>query len=351
MRVTFVYKYLTLGGVEAVLRARLERLPALGIEADAWFLHDLGGRAIFRGLEERIAVGTAEECVRRARAEGTDLLVSIDTEELVAPVGAAGLPWLLECHSGYVENLGYLERLAVAPPRAVLVPSQEQRQLIADRLPVGLPLAVVPNALAAAFAGALVPFPAPPAQPVLAWIGRLDVLKDWPAALAITRLLREGGLPVELWIVGRPTHEAGARELREEATREGVLPALRWLAGLPHDAMPRLLDAVRDSGGLALSTSRRESFGLAIAEAMARGCAVLVPDQEPFRELVPETACRYAPGSRADAARRARALLVDRALRERVAQAGRETVLARCAPEVALGALAAALRDALVRRG
>jgi hypothetical protein len=39
VKVLFVYKYLTLGGVEAVLRARLDGLSAAGIEAHAWFFH------------------------------------------------------------------------------------------------------------------------------------------------------------------------------------------------------------------------------------------------------------------------------------------------------------------------
>ena len=47
MKVLFVYKYLTLGGVETVLRARLDGLAECGIDAHAWFFDDLGGRALF----------------------------------------------------------------------------------------------------------------------------------------------------------------------------------------------------------------------------------------------------------------------------------------------------------------
>src|SRR6185312_11639088 len=83
VKVLFVYKYLTLGGVEAVLRARLDSLAPAGIEAHAWFFHDYGGRSIFQGREDRLHVGPVEECLRFARREGFDLLSSIDSEEVL----------------------------------------------------------------------------------------------------------------------------------------------------------------------------------------------------------------------------------------------------------------------------
>jgi glycosyltransferase involved in cell wall biosynthesis len=346
VKVLFVYKYLTLGGVEAVLRARLEALPAMRVEADAWFLHDLGGRSLFGGVAERVSVGSAEACVRSAAAGAVDLLVSIDTEEVLPPLRFARLPWVLECHSGYVENLAYLDRVAAARPRAVLVPSAEQRRLIAPRLPPGVPLRVVPNALAAEFVAPLGRCPAPPARPVLLWIGRLDALKNWPAFLSLGARLGATG-PLDLWLVGHPAGEAGPRELLERARAEGVLGNLRWISGLPHARMPALFDAVRESGGIVVSTSRRESFGLAIVEAMARGCAVLVPDQAPFRDLMPHAACRYRSGSVADAARLGRELLANADLRASVGGLGRSSALERCAPDVALAALARELRHAL----
>lgn len=70
------------------------------------------------------------------------------------------------------------------------------------------------------------------------------------------------------------------------AAGEGVLDRMKRLRGVEHRIMPRLLDAVRDSGGVVVSTSRGESFGMAVAEAMARGCAVAVPASPPLSDIV-----------------------------------------------------------------
>jgi len=80
MKVLFVYKYLTIGGVETVLRSRLETLPALGIDAEAWFLQDGPGRVIFEGVDQLIHVGSTRELA--SEIKNFDLLVTMDTEEV-----------------------------------------------------------------------------------------------------------------------------------------------------------------------------------------------------------------------------------------------------------------------------
>ncbi len=344
MKVLFVYKYLTAGGVEAVLRARLAGLPAEGIEAHAWFLHDYGGRSVFRGLEPLVHVGDVDEFGRFAAAGGFDLVGTIDTEEVLPALAAPGAPrWFLECHSGYVENLGYLRDAAAQAPLAVLVPSAAQAELVGERLS-GVTTRVVPNALAADFAAPLAQPAAKPPRPVVAWIGRLDAHKNWRAFLALgERLLAQGG-ELELWLVGKAIEEDGANRLLAAARESGTLGRLRWLDGVPHARMPALLDAVRVSGGLVVSTSKRESFGLTVVEAMARGCAVLAPAMPPFDDLVGIADGLYAPGAIDEAAKKAARLLRDDGLREELGRAGRERALARFAPEVAITALARELR-------
>lgn len=347
MKVLFVYKYLTLGGVETVLRARLDQLDRWGIEAHAWFFHDLGGRSVFAGREDRICVGPPAECLRRALAGRFDLLDSIDTEEILEVwQEGAGPRLVFECHTPYVENLEYLRRLAPLKPAAVLVPSEHQRRIVLERLGPGVEVRVVPNPLREAFAGPPEPSPAPPPRPVVAWIGRLDALKNWRGFIDLGGELVRRGSGAELWIAGRPVEAATAADLQERARAAGILGRLRWYRGLPHDRVPAMLDAVRDSGGVLVSTSSGESFGMTVAEAMARACAVAVPDRTPFTEFVKdgETGVLFrANGSWREAADRIAALLADGPRRRALGEAGRASILARHAPEPALAALAADL--------
>ncbi|MFL6262044.1 MAG: glycosyltransferase family 4 protein [Thermoanaerobaculia bacterium] len=348
MKVLFVYKYLTLGGVEAVLRARLDGLMTSGIEAHVWFFHDYGGRSIFRGLEDRLRVGPVEECLRFARRERFDLLSSIDSEEVLPGfAGSPGGPRLvMECHSTYLANIEYLRGLAAYSPAAVFAPSEGHARLVRERVGEGIPVRAVPNPLRREFIEEPPPFPAPPPYPVLAWIGRLDDHKNWRGLVEIAAILGRRGVEHEVWIIGKAVEADGPAELLKAAREARVLRRLRWFGALPYGRIPVFLDAVRESGGVVISTSRAESFGLTIAEAMARRCAVAAPDQAPFPEFVEpgKTGALFTPGSAESAADRIQELMADAGLRTTLGGQAREAVLARFAPEPALAALAGELR-------
>ena len=90
----------------------------------------------------------------------------------------------------------------------------------------------------------------------------------------------------EWWIVGQPDGHNSDGQFFKAAAKRRLLGALRWMETFPSERMPGLFDLVQDSGGAVVSTSRHELFGLAIAEAMARGCAVVVPKHGPFPEFI-----------------------------------------------------------------
>lgn len=347
MKVLFVYRYLSLGGVETVLRARLDGLDRWGIEAHAWFFRDLGGRGVFAGLADRVHLGDPADCLRFAR--GFDVVCSFDTEE-VFPVAAGQhrRPLLIiECHTPYKENLEYLRRLGSCRPAGFFVPSRHQREVVLRRVGEGADVRVVPNPLRRELVEEPAPFGAPPPRPVLAWIGRMDELKNWKGFVTLAGLVERRRPGTEVWMAGGALAKGGVKALLGHARQEGILGRLRWFRHLPHARIPAFLDAVRDSGGVVVSTSRGESFGMTVAEAMARGCAVAVPARPPFTEFVEEgrTGSLFSPDAQEDAAVRVAALLADPALRAACGRRAREAVLARFAPEPALAALAQALRE------
>jgi glycosyltransferase involved in cell wall biosynthesis len=184
-------------------------------------------------------------------------------------------------------------------------------------------------------------------RPIVAWIGRLDYLKNWTHFLDIGGAILRREPKTQFWLIGDSPWRSTTRLLLGRSRRSGVLGSLRWFRGLSHDRLPRFLDAVRSSGGLVVSTSRGEAFGMTIAEAMARECAVLAPNEGPFPEYVRDrvNGLLYKPGSVADAAERAIQALDDGVLRHAIGRQARLDILETFAPERSLAVLARELRS------
>ncbi|MEW6567717.1 MAG: glycosyltransferase family 4 protein [Chloroflexota bacterium] len=353
MRVLFIYKYLTLGGVEAVIRARLDGLRRDAVEAHAWFLGDGEGRRVYTGMQAFLHIGDVAALNEHLRIERYDVVSSIGTEEAFAamhyvpPRGRL----VLEVHSPYRENVVYLRWLEKLEIAAFLVPSSFQASVIRARLGPRAPIHIVPNPLGEGFTSEPEAFSPRPPHPVVAWIGRLDRVKNWPEFLEIAAELLERVHRVEFWVTGKADQTDVERRFLRRAARLGILSRLKWFRDFPHEQMPRLLDAVRDSGGVVVSTSRFESLGMTVAEAMARGCAVVVPESGPFCEFVSHgtTGFLYPPGSAARAAGLVEILLADPALRSACGRKGREAILDRHGLDRAIPVLVRVLSE-LVHR-
>jgi glycosyltransferase involved in cell wall biosynthesis len=274
-------------------------------------------------------------------------ITSIDTEEVFPALAeiAARIPVILEVHSPYRENRAYIRWLQAIRLKAFFVPSEFQAGVVRRATEAPAPVFVVPNPLRGIFVSDPQPFKPPPPKPVVAWIGRLDAAKDWHAFLRIGKHISDLGLRAEYWVVGEAQGPAGEERLFRKAKAEGLLASLKWYPMLAHDLVPRLMDAVVASGGALTSTSRSESFGMTIAEGMARGCAVLAPNQGPFREFVEDgvTGLLYEPGREKTAAQLVATVLAGPELRAQLGRRARSAILERHAPEVALRALADAL--------
>ena len=351
MKAVFVYRYLTHGGgCEAVMKARLAGLPGYGVDAHAWFLFDLGGRGMFAGLEARAHVGPAEGLRAFLGRFRPDVVTTIDTPEVFSLLAPDTVPpvLILESHSTYWDGLAFLEHLAALPIARVIAPSRAQAEALAARCEIRCPVSVVPNPVCEEFLAEPVGGAAAPRRPCVGWIGRLDELKNWRMALEIMSAPATTEPDAELWLAGRAVEPPVEEELRRAAARLGVLPRLRWFRGLPFAAIPAFLDIVRDSGGVLLSTSTAESFGLAVAEGMARGCTVVVPDLPAFQELVADgaTGILYRGGDAGAGADAVAGALADAALRSALGRSARASVVERLSPAAALPVLAKVLRAA-----
>lgn len=166
-----------------------------------------------------------------------------------------------------------------------------------------------PGRPATAAAGAAVPAGVP-AEFVLA-VGALEPRKLPGLLVEAHRKARAEGLRAGLVF-------AGEGPLRAELERSGATV----LGHVPDDT----LDALYEGALAVCCVSREEGFGFTPLEALARGAPVVVGDLPVFEETVGEGALRVPPrdvGALADSLLR---LERDPALRERLAEAGREAV-------------------------
>jgi len=343
VRVTFVYKYLTLGGVEVVLRSRLIALPALGIYPTLWFLSDGPGRGMFSGYDSDVRVGGLTDFEAHLRSDDVDVVSVIDTPEALGPAAGSPRPPLivLEVHTPYPENRVYLRAPACGQAQMILVPSQHQRRVVLRELPFRSEVRVIPNPIGEGFEGPLEDIDSTGLPPIVAWVGRLDWLKNWREFLRIGARVSHLKPAAEFWIAGSGSIDEETTFVRE-LQRQRLLPRVRWFRGLPYSVMPRFYDVVRESGGVVVSTSRGESFGMAIAEAMARGCAVVVPRLGPFPEFVTDAASGrlYQVGARSAAAKAVVGVLTDAEMRRQLGSAARQRILESHGTQAAASSLA-----------
>ncbi len=154
----------------------------------------------------------------------------------------------------------------------------------------------------------------PPPGPYLLAVGDLRRKKNLLRLVQAFRALREGGLPHRLVLAGLDAG-AGSR-LQEEA---GGAPV--DLEGYVSDAR---LDALMRGADVLVYPSLYEGFGLAIVEAMARGCPVAASNATSLPEAGGDAAVYFDPrdvDAMADAVRR---VTSDPALRVQMVKRGLE---------------------------
>ncbi|MCL4807274.1 MAG: glycosyltransferase family 4 protein [Thermoanaerobaculia bacterium] len=353
MKVLFVYKYLTFGGCETVLKTRIEGLRRRGHDARAWFFQDFGGRPLFDELGDAVFVGDAEAFRAAWGFQGWDLVSTLDSEEVFEGLAGEALrpPLAVECHTSYPAALGYLGSLRREDVVAIAVPSVHQAALVRGLLPFEAPVHVLPNPIHGIFLGEPGEFRPRPGRPLVSWIGRLDAHKNWSGFLEIGESLLKRRADPEFWIVAEPGEGSIAQRLFAQARDRGLLSRLRWFRGVPHERVPAFLDATRASGGVVVCTSKAESFGMAVVEAMARGCVVVAPKRGPFTEFVThgDTGLLFEEDGGDDAASLIHDALADEDLMTRLGLAARRTVLERFTPEKCVDAVESFLSACVAR--
>jgi glycosyltransferase involved in cell wall biosynthesis len=153
----------------------------------------------------------------------------------------------------------------------------------------------------------------PPPAPYLLSVGDLRPKKNLPLVIAAYRRLRGEGLEHRLVLAGADVG-MGAR-LVELAAGEPV-----ELAGYVDDAR---LDALMRGADALIVASLYEGFGLAVLDAMARGCPVILARAGALPETGGDAALYFEPQDTEQLADTVRLVVTDASVRARLAEAGR----------------------------
>jgi glycosyltransferase involved in cell wall biosynthesis len=305
LSILYLYRYAILGGVTTQLANRLAGtndwcIPHFG------FLEDHGGRTVFGQYPHAVIFSPLQQLAEYIRQYRFDLISVIDTPEVYPVLSDAGYtgPILHEVHTT-TANIQYLTTLRQhTSPTALAVPSLYLRDRVLDEFNFRhfRPVFVISNGLdTTQFKPTRVEFQFE--RPILAWIGKLDGHKNWRQLLTIAQQVRFA-MDCAVWVVGGYTaRDEIAQELVQEADVKGLIDCLRWIPSVPYQRMPQLYAMVAASGGVCLSTSTDESFGMVVLEALACGCPMIAPAVGAIPELLAEelAVCLYDSSTPASA--------------------------------------------------
>lgn len=156
------------------------------------------------------------------------------------------------------------------------------------------------------------------ADETILFVGGGDPRKNLETVVAAHARLTAMGHSSELVIVGNYP-----QSWRNQYLSSPAAARIRFLGRIDDEELAGWYQHAR----ITLSASLAEGFSMPVVEAIACGGLSLVSDIPAHRELIPESACRFAPTDAAELATKAAALLDDSVARTRMATRQRDTVM------------------------
>ncbi|MGL4738260.1 MAG: glycosyltransferase family 4 protein [Cellulosilyticaceae bacterium] len=282
MKILFIYQYCLLGGVTTQLVNRLDGLRQ-GWEIHFLFLGEYGGKKAFGDYEHVYIINNPEKFRQLVIANDYDVISIIDTNEAYS--------WLARCqYKGLVINEVHtttknLEKIKFLKNEKqihlMLTPSNYMKQIIEKEYGFQglLPIEVMPNCVS------LEKFK--PVQdkgdeggPIILWVGKLDDHKRWYDFVEIAkkleyeykiqnaRYMMVGGITAKQDVVDR---------LMNQLLEANLLHKTIWYSAIGYDEMKQIYASVYQSGGVYVSTTVNESFGMTVLEAMCMNIPIVVP--------------------------------------------------------------------------
>ncbi len=292
MKVLFIHKYGSLGGVETGIRQKYLGLRKYGIDVEFLFLLDKGGRSIFEDLDIKLHHPKDEKETEDIICNSNyDVISSIDCPEVHGLLSKVSdkIKIICEVRTSYPEHIEYVENGDFPSGlRCIITPSKTYKKII-ERIVGSIPVHAISDIVNERFFIRAAVHPSF-SQRYIGWIGRLDDWKNYKELFSIAETFSTKMDGIEFIIVGKfPSGYDGKISQIIESFNGQV--NFKWLPLIRYENIHNFYGLLRDSGGCFISTSKGEVQSNTALESMASGCPVVATDIEVFRELLDDGRC------------------------------------------------------------
>lgn len=341
IKVLFTF-YIPSGGVETLNRQRCKVLIQDGIECHLLYYQPGTGMQNLHGDIPVFTTSSEEEIGKLVKAHRYDAIIVSSDYSMLPKLRMLGYQGILiyesqgfgshEEAAGVVTNaVPYLQNYA----DAVLLPNTAHLVNLFSSMCPWLNRYVFPNVLDTSVFN-YVP-KAPPTNPIIGWVGRLEPNKNWRDFLNISYWMLQNRTDLQIWMfyddtLSRPEDKI---QFKNMLSQLGMFSIIERFKSVPHAKMPLYYSMIGDSGGYLLSTSLVEGFGYAVAEAMACRCPVLSTDSDGVRAFIDhnETGKFYEQGDILQAVLQGLDLMNNITLRKSIRQKGLARIVNLLAPD------------------
>jgi glycosyltransferase involved in cell wall biosynthesis len=284
MRILYLYKWCTFGGVERVLLNRAFAFKKYNIPVKIGIYFYYGG--VIKELKEYISRFELNDFIKvedSLNLKNYDYVVSIDTPEAFEEKDLDKV--ILEYHTHYEDHGSYLDSVPQEQIRLVLVPSAYYLERLRKRRPdlVDKSLILRNFVIEEAFDPLNYHLPQWSLKPIVT-VGRTD---QWKHPHFIVKALKKFrniyGDKIFFCVVGSSVDE---EDFLKCIKKEKQVDRVVFYPNIKFEKIGPLLRQIRERRGVFVSASKGESFGMAVAEAIYFGLPVLISDIPAHRDLV-----------------------------------------------------------------
>lgn len=294
MKILYIYQFLSYGGVEMLLRNRAKYLKQLDSNSEINLLVMKSSVTDIPSEFDNVYISKNKTDIKNL-IDSHDLIINVDTPELFNIIEKSNKPLVLECFSSAKASRKYLKSNLPSNLRLVIVPSKTFKKIVEEEISnKQVPIEVIYNIIDRKTANdRQIDINLREIRPIL-WVGRLEESKGWRDALEIIRLFKEINISsnFELFIIGEVTDKYD-KHIFEIMDDLGVLGDVRYIPKVDFKDMNEIYSLVAKNKGIFLSTSKMETFGLSVLEAMSNGLPCVLNDLEIFKELYDKASYLY----------------------------------------------------------